>query len=54
VFADSSGAVVLPVGQLEEVIERARAVQAEDAGYRDDIRREGLPKKRRSLWGRGG
>ena len=53
VFADSSGAMVFPIGQLEEVIEGARAVQAEDAGYREEIRREQLPRKRRSLLGRG-
>jgi 4-hydroxy-4-methyl-2-oxoglutarate aldolase len=44
VFADSSGAVVLPVGQLDEVIEGARAVQTEDAEDRQDIEREQLPK----------
>jgi regulator of RNase E activity RraA len=44
VFADSSGAVVFPVGQLDEVIEGARAVQAEDAEDRQDIEREQLPK----------
>ena len=46
VFADSSGAMVFPIGQLEEVIEGARAVQAEDAGYREEIQREGVPRKR--------
>ena len=49
VFADSSGAVVIPNGQLDEVIEGARAVQAEDAGDRENIREEILPKKPRSL-----
>jgi regulator of RNase E activity RraA len=44
VFADSSGAVVFPVGQLDEVIDGARAVQAEDAKDRQDIEREQLPK----------
>jgi 4-hydroxy-4-methyl-2-oxoglutarate aldolase len=44
VFADSSGAVVFPVGQLDEVIEGARAIQAEDAEDRQDIEREQLPK----------
>jgi 4-hydroxy-4-methyl-2-oxoglutarate aldolase len=53
VFADSSGVVAIPEGQLDEVIEGARAVQAEDAGYREEIRREQPPKKRRALWGRG-
>jgi regulator of RNase E activity RraA len=43
VFADSSGAVVIPVGQLDEVIEAARAVQAEDAEYRREIHEEHSP-----------
>jgi 4-hydroxy-4-methyl-2-oxoglutarate aldolase len=41
VFADSSGAVVIPDGQIDEVIEGARSVAAEDAGYREQIAREG-------------
>ncbi len=49
VFADSSGAMVIPNGQLDEVIEGARAVQAEDAGDRENIKEENLPKKPRSL-----
>src|SRR5687767_9556699 len=49
VFADSSGGVVIPDGQLDEVIEGARAVQAEDAGDRENIKEENLPKKPRSL-----
>ena len=40
VFADSSGAVVIPDGQIEEVLTEARKVQAEDAGFRDQIARE--------------
>jgi 4-hydroxy-4-methyl-2-oxoglutarate aldolase len=40
VFADSSGAVVIPTGQVEEVIEGARAVEAEDARSREEIERE--------------
>jgi regulator of RNase E activity RraA len=40
VFADSSGAVVIPEAQLDEVIEGARAVEAEDEQYREQIRRE--------------
>jgi regulator of RNase E activity RraA len=52
-FADSSGPVVIPDGQLEEVIEGARAVQAEDARSREDIQRGQLSRKRGSLWGRG-
>ena len=40
VFADSSGAVVIPDAQVDEVIEGARAVEAEDASYRAEIRQE--------------
>jgi len=40
VFADSSGAVVIPRDQVVDVIEGARAVEAEDDGYRAEIRRE--------------
>jgi 4-hydroxy-4-methyl-2-oxoglutarate aldolase len=40
VFADSSGAVVIPDRQIDEVLEGARAVKAEDARYRDEIARE--------------
>jgi len=40
VFADSSGAVVIPAGQLEEVIEGARKVAAEDESYREEISKE--------------
>jgi 4-hydroxy-4-methyl-2-oxoglutarate aldolase len=43
VFADSSGAMVIPGNQVDEVIEGAQAVQAEDAGYRRDIHEEHLP-----------
>jgi regulator of RNase E activity RraA len=42
VFADSSGAVVIPDGQVEEVIAGARAVAAEDDEYRSEIRQERL------------
>jgi regulator of RNase E activity RraA len=42
VFADSSGAVVIPDGQIDDVIEGARSVATEDAGYRDEIAQEGL------------
>ena len=52
VFADSSGGVVIPAEQIDEVIEGAHAVRAEDAGYREDIEREELPRKH-GLWGRG-
>jgi 4-hydroxy-4-methyl-2-oxoglutarate aldolase len=40
VFADSSGAVVIPAQQIDEVIEGARAVEAEDASSREEIERE--------------
>ena len=53
VFADSSGAVVIPDHQLDEVIEGACAVQAEDAGDREVIRQEQPRKMHGSLWGRG-
>lgn len=43
VFADSSGAVVIPAGQVEEVIERARTVESDDEGYRNEIGQERLP-----------
>jgi 4-hydroxy-4-methyl-2-oxoglutarate aldolase len=43
VFADSSGAVIIPGGQLEDVITGARAVEAEDERYRSGIRQERLP-----------
>jgi 4-hydroxy-4-methyl-2-oxoglutarate aldolase len=43
VFADSSGAVVIPDRQVGEVIEGARSVEAEDQGYRAKIRRERPP-----------
>ena len=40
VFADSSGAVVIPHGQIEDVLAGARRVEAEDAAARDRIARE--------------
>jgi 4-hydroxy-4-methyl-2-oxoglutarate aldolase len=40
VFADSAGAVVIPDGQVEKVIELARDVEAEDASSRLQIGRE--------------
>jgi 4-hydroxy-4-methyl-2-oxoglutarate aldolase len=42
VFADRSGAVVIPERQLEDVLAAARAVEEEDAGYRLEIERERL------------
>src|SRR5262249_46508845 len=47
VFADSSGAVVIPDAQIDEVIEGARAVETEDDGYRADIRQEQAPRSSR-------
>jgi regulator of RNase E activity RraA len=41
VFADSSGAVVIPAGQIEEVLAGARNVESEDETYRAGIKREG-------------
>jgi 4-hydroxy-4-methyl-2-oxoglutarate aldolase len=43
VFADSAGAVVIPDGQIEDVLAGARAIAKEDAGYLDQIRKEELP-----------
>jgi 4-hydroxy-4-methyl-2-oxoglutarate aldolase len=41
IFADSSGAVVIPNDQIDEVLEGARDVIAEDDRSREEIRREG-------------
>ena len=41
VFADSSGAVVIPSDQVEEVLAQARGVEAEDAAARKRIASEG-------------
>lgn len=40
VFADSSGAVVIPDGQIDEVLAEARRIEAEDAGFREQIAQE--------------
>ena len=40
VFADSSGAVLIPDGQIDEVLAEARKVEAADAASRDQIARE--------------
>jgi regulator of RNase E activity RraA len=40
VFADSSGAVLIPEGQIDEVLAEARKVEATDAASRDQIARE--------------
>ena len=45
VFADSSGAVVIPHGQIEEVLAEARKVEAADAAFRDQIAREQVPER---------
>ena len=44
VFADSSGAVVIPDAQVDEVVEGARAVEAEDAEARKKMGREEVPR----------
>jgi AhpD family alkylhydroperoxidase len=49
VFADSSGAVVIPDRQIDDVLAGARAVKDEDAGFRAQIATErlgALPGKR--------
>ena len=43
VFADRSGAVVIPGGQIDEVIAGARAVEGEDARSREQIAHEAPP-----------
>jgi 4-hydroxy-4-methyl-2-oxoglutarate aldolase len=43
VFADRSGAVVIPDKQIEDVLADARSVEADDARYRDQISGERLP-----------
>jgi regulator of RNase E activity RraA len=43
VFADSSGAVVIPAGQVDDVIAGARAVESEDSRSREEIEQEGDP-----------
>jgi 4-hydroxy-4-methyl-2-oxoglutarate aldolase len=43
VFADSSGAVVIPGGQIDDVIAGARAVEGEDARSREQIAHEVPP-----------
>ena len=40
VFADPSGAAVIPAKQVEEVLALARRIEKEDAGFRDEIARE--------------
>lgn len=43
VFADSSGAVLIPDGDLGQVLAEARRIEADDAGYREQIARERVP-----------
>ena len=45
VFADSSGAVVIPDVHIEEVLAEARKVEAADAAVRDQIAREQIRDK---------
>jgi 4-hydroxy-4-methyl-2-oxoglutarate aldolase len=40
VYADSAGAVVIPDGQLDEVLAGARQVESDDARYRERIAHE--------------
>jgi 4-hydroxy-4-methyl-2-oxoglutarate aldolase len=42
VYADSAGAVVVPSGQLDDVLAEARRVEADDARFRAEIAREDL------------
>jgi regulator of RNase E activity RraA len=46
VFADSSGAVVIPDAQIDEVLAEARKVEAADAASRDQIGREAGSRER--------
>lgn len=40
IYADSSGALSIPAGQVGEVVEGAAAVTREDAGYLEEIKKE--------------
>ena len=42
VYADSAGAVVVPPGQLDEVLAEARRIEADDARFRAQIAGEDL------------
>jgi regulator of RNase E activity RraA len=53
VFADSSGAVVIPDVEIEEVLAEARNVQAADATVRDQIAREQIRDKPNPVKSRG-
>src|SRR3954454_22013711 len=52
VFADSSGAVVIPDVQIEEVLAEARKVEAGDAAARGQIAREQIRYKPKHLGGK--
>jgi 4-hydroxy-4-methyl-2-oxoglutarate aldolase len=43
VFADSSGAVMIPPGDLEQMLAAARSIETDDARYREEIAREDGP-----------
>jgi 4-hydroxy-4-methyl-2-oxoglutarate aldolase len=43
VFADSSGAVMIPPGDLERALAEARSIKADDARYREEIAPEDGP-----------
>ena len=45
VFADSSGAVVIPQGDLDRALTEARSIEADDARYRAEIAREDGPSR---------
>jgi 4-hydroxy-4-methyl-2-oxoglutarate aldolase len=40
VYADASGAVVIPDGEVQDVLAEARRIEDEDEGFRSDISRE--------------
>jgi 4-hydroxy-4-methyl-2-oxoglutarate aldolase len=42
VFADSSGAVIIPEGELDAVLDEARRIQDDDEDYLEQIRGEAL------------
>jgi 4-hydroxy-4-methyl-2-oxoglutarate aldolase len=46
IFADSSGAVVVPDEELDDVVDEARKVQEEDRGFRRHIAHEAQPLER--------
>ena len=43
VFAGSSGAVVIPPGDLDHMLAEVRSIEADDARYRAEIARENGP-----------